>query len=469
MGAVDFTRKNQRRKKLLTRASLLSILAYNVPVVIIFLLRITEAIDTPWKYICILYVYTWASWLLLHVVISIKKEYTDLFVDTIYLLELANWFITWVFYTVLLQDLRSISLFCAFMVYIFLLSQAGFRFSLLFTFLIFAVYEAVVYVSISVLGQEGSLLVEFVYALNMLLGGLVAAYTAGLFKKQRDELKQFQRDLTKEQQKVKEKSESLEVAMEKLMSTNEYISNANRRYERDLQLASLVQQGLIPSKMSVDSWDVKILSRPASIVSGDFYDVYIKENDDMGVVLCDVSGHGVSSALVTMLAKPILYQNFGKVIRDSLGEKMREANRQLIDTMGGIDKYMTAVAVCLKNDLVSISNAGHPAVMVKRKSGGIEKVAASGTFLGISGLESDYEHEDFVVAPGDFVVAYTDALYETKNDAGSEFGEKRILEVLERDFSTAGDVAEALRDALYEFTNGAFAEDDLTIIACMKK
>lgn len=271
------------------------------------------------------------------------------------------------------------------------------------------------------------------------------------------------------EEKVRDRTDELEAAMTELQATNDYITEINHIHERDMQLASTVQRGLIPWDRIYDKWDIQVFFKPASTVSGDFYDIYTHDDDSVTIVLTDVSGHGISSALITMIAKPVLYQNFGKEASSALGDSMCDTNRQLIESIGNIDKYLTAVAIRLTADSVSFSNAAHPSAFFLSKMHGLRAISASGTILGINEMQSQYETVRFDAHPGDMVLTYTDAIIESKNPAGEEFGEDRITEILTSGEMEPDELIDTLYQKLRDFTGKDILEDDLTIIACRRK
>ncbi len=278
-------------------------------------------------------------------------------------------------------------------------------------------------------------------------------------------------DLNKNlEQKVIDRTEELSAAMEELQSINEYVTEINRKNERDLQLASAVQHGLIAPVIKTPQWDTEVFLKAASAVSGDFYDFYRLDEHTLGVALMDVSGHGVSSALVTMLAKPIFLQSFEKNPDKPLKKIIADINDQMKDTLSSIDNYLTGVLMQMYPDDIYLINAAHPAPFIKfAKSGKIVQVEATGMFLGVEGMGDEYKTARIHMQPGDMILLYTDALVESKNPDGEQFGMKRVRDILSQRQWEPKTVIDELLSRLFEFTGTSNLDDDLTIIVSQRQ
>lgn len=116
-----------------------------------------------------------------------------------------------------------------------------------------------------------------------------------------DELFEINKNL---ENKVKQRTSSLQEALEK-------IEKAQLETEEELELASNIQKSYLPNKIpEFKNWDLAYYFRPMSSVSGDFYDFYHDQKELWGFGLFDVSGHGISSGLITMIAKSIIFRHF---------------------------------------------------------------------------------------------------------------------------------------------------------------
>jgi len=293
---------------------------------------------------------------------------------------------------------------------------------------------------------------------------------AGRFARARNEAEDLNLHL---EQKVKERTEELFQANQKLQQVNSALEEANYRAQRDLKMAEFVQKSFYPAFLpQLEGWDVAYAFEPMAGVSGDLYDFYIDENRLIGAGLFDVSGHGIASGLVAMLAKSVVYRQFkdGKDI--PLGEVMKRIDEKLISEKGNIENYLTGILLRFTDDRVEYVNAGHPDLLYRSGRTGAVKAVESrqgesrGRFIGLEGLSEGYRSLRFPIHSGDTLLVYSDCLVEAKNAEGVEFGNERLKETLSR--APAKNGAAAVRDYILgqfkTFLAGEEPRDDLTIL-----
>jgi len=284
------------------------------------------------------------------------------------------------------------------------------------------------------------------------------------------------------EQKVEERTselhaanEELEVTNESLMRTNSDLAEAQRIARLDMDMAAHVQRTLLPAAPPLPSgWDIALASRPMARVSGDIYDFYTSGDGLEGVAMFDVSGHGIASGLITMIARSVFHRNFtrGRIL--PLARVMQNANRDLIAEIGKVDNYLTGILIRLAGDTVQYVNAAHSDLLRKRGSGGAEIVNfadrdVKGLFLGAQGVEEPYEEMRFSISPGDMLFLYTDCLYEEKSRSGEQFGMDRLVAALAD--APSGSAQEALDSVLHrfhDFVGNKELRDDLTVIVLRK-
>jgi sigma-B regulation protein RsbU (phosphoserine phosphatase) len=226
----------------------------------------------------------------------------------------------------------------------------------------------------------------------------------------------------------------------------------------------------------VSDWDVAFLTRPYSAVSGDFFDFYTKDHTLLGISLFDVSGHGVAPALITILAKPVIYGNFQKCSSLKLGAVLESSNSELHDELEAVNLYITGLMLRMTDSGVEYVNAGHPDLLhFQAESKGVRVITDSlssfkGHPLGITMACQQYNSLNFKVKRDDFLVFYSDGLTESRNSEGSQYGTSRLIDAIEN--SNASDAAEMLDhiiDSLNNFAGYIKPGDDITIIIARKK
>ena len=272
--------------------------------------------------------------------------------------------------------------------------------------------------------------------------------------------------------------DEVETMNENLVAINADLENAQRIMNRDMRMAINVQEKLLP-KVAPDlkGWDVAFHFQPMSGVSGDFYDFYVSENILDGVSIFDVSGHGISSGLITMIAKSIIYRNFCGSKNKKLNNIVEKINSELISEIAHVDNYLTGIMLRLKENVVQYVNAGHTELLLKqnktKKTGIIrsKKYDGNGNFLGIAQLESSYNCLEFKVDTDDIILLYTDCIIESLNNKDQQYGMNRLIELLNNidDNVETSEIITFILSDLIKHTGTDKLRDDLTIIVLKKK
>jgi serine phosphatase RsbU (regulator of sigma subunit) len=237
---------------------------------------------------------------------------------------------------------------------------------------------------------------------------------------------------------------------------------AKRRIEEELEVARRIQQSLTPRALPQEGWFVGCGSSESSHqVGGDYYDVVAIGPDTWSMVVADVSGKGVSSALLASFLQGAF---LSASCATDIPEVFARVNTFLNDR-AETGKYATMFYA--KLDIagrLAYANAGHCAPMLVRAAGKIEKLEATSLPVGlVRGTGFALSHRD--LAPGDRMVLYSDGVTEAQNDAGEFFGRRRLREAIQR--ATSSSCAElhgAIHEAIVAFTAGAEQADDLTLL-----
>lgn len=237
---------------------------------------------------------------------------------------------------------------------------------------------------------------------------------------------------------------------------------AKQRIEEELEVARNIQQSLTPRHLPGEGWFVACGSSEASHqVGGDYYDMMQLGPDTWSLVIADVAGKGVSSALLaSFLQGAFLSASAATDIPEVLGR----INAFLSDRAEH-GKYATMFYSRLNRaGRLTYANAGHCSPLLVRKDGTIEKLEATAMPVGlVAGASFLLENRD--LAPGDRIVLYTDGVTEAQNDAGEFFGRRRLRDAVQRaGAASCSELHAAIQSAIVEFTAGAEQADDLTLV-----
>lgn len=232
--------------------------------------------------------------------------------------------------------------------------------------------------------------------------------------------------------------------------------------QRELALARSIQLSLLPGEFpSSSSFRVAALYVPMTSVAGDFYDFVVAGEACAGLLIADVSGHGVPAALIASMVKMAAISQREQAARP--GVVLTGMNRALFGNTQG--QYVTAAYASLdaQRGELRYAAAGHPAMLLLR-DGQVREVAENGLLLAaVNGIE--YSERALPIAPGDRFVLYTDGLVEARNAGGRLFGEDALFSAVRASASLAP--REAAMEVIRSVQAWAPAqEDDLTILVC---
>ncbi len=236
-----------------------------------------------------------------------------------------------------------------------------------------------------------------------------------------------------------------------------------QQMEEELRLARTIQQSLLPGSLPSEGWLRASGSSVASReVGGDYFDVMRVNPHCWSVVVADVSGKGVGSALLASLLQGALIA--ATEHPDALGRRIERLNRFLLDRTGG-EKYATVFYALLdRTGRFSYVNAAHCPPLIVRAGGDQVALEATGMPVGlIDAVEFPVAEEQ--LSSGDKVVIYTDGVTEAQNTEARFFGKKRLREQVAA-HATEGCAAihDAIQEAVAAFTEGAPQSDDITVV-----
>lgn len=234
----------------------------------------------------------------------------------------------------------------------------------------------------------------------------------------------------------------------------------------ELRIARSIQEGLFPAHMPrLDGCDIAGLSRPAEATGGDYFDFFPMRDGSLGLVVGDVTGHGIGPALLMSDVRACL-RALAQTC-SGIGEIMTQAN-QLLEADLGEDHFISIIMASLnaKEHRLEFLNAGHPEALVISREGAIKnRLTATAPAVGLNRDGQFPTPGRIHLAAGDIVVFLTDGVLEAPSPSGEDLGVDRVLQVI-RKFagSTAAQIAAAISDAALRFTAPAAQQDDITVV-----
>lgn len=235
----------------------------------------------------------------------------------------------------------------------------------------------------------------------------------------------------------------------------------------ELSRAQQLQRAMLPDLPEIPGTEFDVRYRPCSLLSGDFYDFVPLAPGKLAIAIGDVTGHGVTAALVMGVCKKVI-KLFGTVL-GSPREVLIHANNELVGELDGRTFISLVYGVLdYTAGTFEFARAGHEPLIVS-SSRGIERHQPGGAALGLS-LGSRFEKQlvpqTLQLAPGETLLMYTDGLLEAPSPAGEQFGAEGIDSVV-RLAGPRGPSAlvGALEIAYDTHRGGQPPEDDLTLLA----
>jgi len=250
------------------------------------------------------------------------------------------------------------------------------------------------------------------------------------------------------------------IIIEKVMLHEQLIEK--KRLEGQLEVARQVQLELLPaSDPDLPGYDISAYNFPTEEVSGDYYDWVPIYDDQIGIVIADVSGKGVPAALLMAFLRASL--RAATHVGYATNVSMAKVNFLLWESIER-NQFVTAFYGILDaaNRTLSYSNAGHNPPLLLNAEGKTRYIHRGEQPLGMF-RDTRYHEYYLSFEPGDVLVLYTDGVTEALNPAGEEFGRERLAEAVKKNYSLpARELIAAVETAVLDWTNGAGANDDVT-------
>ena len=251
---------------------------------------------------------------------------------------------------------------------------------------------------------------------------------------------------------------------EQLRSSNIRLEKRQREIEAELSLAARVQQSLAPRSLVWNDVAVEAYYSPARSIGGDFGVVLPHGDDLLSLLVCDVSGHGIGSALV---ANRIYSETVHELEHNTPpGQLLRHLNDFVHNRIGADGFYFTMAAgrFLQRGRRMTFAAAGHPPAMLL-SGGSLHRLDSQSGILGClpDAVPSEATH-DVELVSGDRLVLYTDGLTEVFNPSEEMLGVDGLEELVRRSVAKPlPEMKQAILDGVAAWRNGPLA-DDLSLV-----
>jgi serine phosphatase RsbU (regulator of sigma subunit) len=271
---------------------------------------------------------------------------------------------------------------------------------------------------------------------------------------------------------AKNYSKVLEETVRELEASREVIRLKNlaerEKLEQELALAQETQASLLPRFLpQFENFSIHAYNSPTRYVGGDFYDFQPLSSGEWVGVLADVSGKGMSAALLSSMVLGALSMEFHSQTQPQ--EVLNRVNQLLCERSLPF-QYVTLFLFLLSpQGIGQFISAGHnPAYLFRSATGKIEKLRSDAHFLGMFDSASYLPHT-FRLDKGDILVVYSDGLTDAQDPQNEMFGEERLLTLIRQEAPSGSRALEqTFLKSIEEFTQGMPQTDDITFVVVEK-
>ena len=214
------------------------------------------------------------------------------------------------------------------------------------------------------------------------------------------------------------------------------IQARNKQMEKELTLATRVHKTLVPSSQDLPFADIAVSYLPVSFIGGDYARFHFLKDDKIVFIICDVTGHGVSAALLVNR----VHTEFERLVNDALrpGALLKKLDEFISRDFAGINMYLSSFCGLLdfREKTFFYSNHGHPSqCLYCRSSDTLVSLGPQAPLLGLPFGKKEIYEDSLSFGTGDKIVLFTDGLIEAKNEKKEEFSSRRLEEFIKQNYA----------------------------------
>ncbi|MCI6609804.1 MAG: serine/threonine-protein phosphatase [Ezakiella sp.] len=233
----------------------------------------------------------------------------------------------------------------------------------------------------------------------------------------------------------------------------------NKIMNKDLSMTKKIQESILPSDLNYGRIKVDYCYQPCEQLSGDIFDVIKVSRSITGAYICDVAGHGVPAAMITVFVRETMRSLYDY---NSTAYDLSELHKRFLNLRLGMDQYLTMFYVLIDTEerTISYSNAGHNCPMILIRKDGFETISIPGK--PICNYFTNIEFKEHIIRfnPGDKLLLFTDGIIESVNKNGEQFGIERVEGIVE---NCSSDILGALKRSV-DYFNGGIRYDDMCAV-----
>ncbi len=272
--------------------------------------------------------------------------------------------------------------------------------------------------------------------------------------------------ITHQNHLLEEQAKDLRAALRKVESQKEIIEKQNTRLIQDLRKAGDFQKSLLPDSLpQFDNIHFATSYIPSSQLGGDLYDIFNIDEDLVGIILADASGHGVAAAMLSAMFKMTLQKYAAEIVDPS--QVMTRLNSDFCQVLQ-MGEFFTAFYAILnrRTGRFIYSNAAHPRpLLFNYEDGSMLELDTEGFLLGVMEEGIGYEQKELQLNGKIRLMIYTDGVNEATNAKEKQYGDDRVrMRLMEHAGAKPEDFLESIQKDLIKYTGSDTFEDDISIL-----
>lgn len=206
----------------------------------------------------------------------------------------------------------------------------------------------------------------------------------------------------------------------------------NKKMSKDLQFAKRIQEKILPKKGRRESVSLDYIYKPSEMLSGDMFDMFNIDEDNIGIYISDVAGNGVAASMMTMFIRQTM-----RIMKDessSPSKALSELHDRFLSLNLEINNYFTIFYGVYNRDTGTFKyvNAGHNCLPIKYNDNTMVLLENKGYPITSLFDKIVYEEKETHLEAGDKILFYTDGITEARDSSGKEFGIEGVLDIIEK-------------------------------------
>ena len=260
----------------------------------------------------------------------------------------------------------------------------------------------------------------------------------------------------------------------KMINRQKELSEEGARIESELNIAKSIQKNMLPSKFPIfpeyKEFDIYASMKPAKEVGGDFYDMFLTDENHLAMVIADVSGKGVPAALIMMTARTLIKNT---ALNGYSADEVYNKVNQMLCEGNNSNHFVTSWfgILDIRNGKLEFVNAGHnPPLLYSKEKNTFEYLKTKPNLILAAMDDTKYMKHEINLEIGDKLFLYTDGVTEAQNENDELYGEKRLQDYLNNHIEQdVENTIKGVKDDIDNFAQKAKQFDDITMLEFLFK